>query len=121
MRSEVTYSPLKLWIWRLSALVNKGHSKTVIDKNRKVIWLNIKNKSKYYLSPQSRQRTMMLADIHEPMSLHERFNHFLDRIDTWFCEKQKKRNLKRGIYDTEKERIMVNIDNIKRGSLSHPE
>ena len=118
MRSEITYSPLKLWLWRLSALINKGYSKTIIDKNRKAARLCIKNKTKYYLSPQSRQRTMMLANIHEPISLYERFNHFLDRIDTWFCQKQKQRNLKRGIYDTEKERVMANINSIRRGSLA---
>lgn len=60
---------------------------------------------------------MFLADIHEPMSLYEKLNHFLDRIDTWFCLRQKRRNFKKGIYDTEKERVEANINSIKRGRL----
>lgn len=118
MIEGITYSPMKYWAYRAVSFFMKGTCKTRSVKHDKGAMVTFKNVTLLYVSPKTRRRTMELADIHTPLSLLERFNIFLDGIDSWICNIQKRIREKKGQYDTPQERRIAHINSIKKGSIA---
>ena len=117
----ITYNPFVMLFWKVKSLINKGHCVTVLSKTRKYVFITFEGKRRRsiaYASPKTRQRSMFLAGIDKPLSRLDKFRQFFDDIDTWFYARKKRRDLSKGIYETERERMAISIDSIKKGSLA---
>lgn len=121
MSKAQTYSPIVMWFWKAQKLIKKGSVRTLLDAHGKRVLVTINGNRpvcKAYASPRARHRSMLLAGVDSPMSLPERINQLLDDVDTWLYLKKKKRDLAKGIYETERERLMISIDSIRKGSIA---